>query len=63
LNVDLAKAQKDVADAIGTLFTLIGEQKSTNAFGRGRAYPFGADNAGAEQEVRRGVGSTAEHAT
>jgi hypothetical protein len=64
MGIDLAKAQKDVSDAIGklALHPFAAAAVFVRAVCRGRPIAVGADNAGAEQAARGGVRGASQHA-
>ena len=64
MGIDLAKAQKDVSDAIGklALHSFAAAAVFVSAVCRGRPIAVGADNAGAEQAARGGVRGASQHA-
>ncbi len=64
MGIDLAKAQKDVSDAIGKLaeHAVAAAGVYLRAVCRGRPIAVGADNPGAEQAARGGVRGAPQHA-
>jgi hypothetical protein len=64
MSIDLAKAQKDVSDAIGTLalHDVAADGVVLTAVCRGRPVAVGADHSGAEQAARGGVRGATQHA-